>query len=293
MKNYHVSVLINEVIENLRVKKDKKYIDATLGGGGYTKEILKKNGTVLGIDVDNDALEFVKENFKANIENKKLILAKGNFRNIDKLAFENGFEKADGIVFDLGVSMHQLKAEKRGFSFLSDEEIDMRMDQDLAVKAKDLLNVLTKRELYEIFKNFGEEELAWNVASAIVRRREIEKIETTKQLADIVAGVKRNKNLKIHPATKVFQALRIVINDELDSLKEALPKAISLLNTKGRVLVVTFHSLEDEITKKIFEKAENEKKGKRINLKPINPSLDEIEKNRSSRSASLRIFEKI
>ena len=293
MKNYHVSVLINEVIENLRVKKDKKYIDATLGGGGYTKEILKKNGTVLGIDVDNDALEFVKENFKANIENKKLILAKGNFRNIDKLAFENGFEKADGIVFDLGVSMHQLKAEKRGFSFLSDEEIDMRMDQDLAVKAKDLLNVLTKRELYEIFKNFGEEELAWNVASAIVRRREIEKIETTKQLADIVAGVKRNKNLKIHPATKVFQALRIVVNDELYSLKEALPKAISLLNTKGRVLVVTFHSLEDEITKKIFEKAENEKKGKRINLKPINPSLDEIEKNRSSRSASLRIFEKI
>ncbi len=295
MSDYHVSVLLKDVIENLKVEKGKKYIDATLGGGGYTFEIARLGGRVLGIDVDEEAIDYV----ESRIKNQELSLrdsikiVKGNFRNIDEIAKSNGFENVEGIVFDLGVSMHQLKNDKRGFSFMSDSDLDMRMDRDLGVKAKDLINVLNKKELYEIFKNFGEESSAWPVAEAIISARKVKKIETTGELANIVARVVRNRNSKIHPATKIFQALRIVINDELGSLEEALPKAVSLLNKKGKLLVVSFHSGEDRIVKNSFKEFEKLDLGRIITSEPIVPEEQEIEINKASRSAKLRIFERL
>jgi|SRR3989344_6945977 len=296
INDFHVSVLLKEVIENLNVEKGKKYIDATIGGGGHSEEILKLGGIVLGLDVDQDAIDYLKDKLKIKNEKLKiwerLTLVRGNFRDIDKIAHLNNFNKVSGIIFDLGVSSYQLQTAERGFSFQKVGPLDMRMDQELNVKAADLIKILKKGELYELFVKLGEESSAWKFSSSIVRARGIKPIETTQDLARILErSVHRGKS-KIHRATKVFQALRIAVNDELNSLKEALPKALDLLEKNGRLLAISFHSLEDRIVKNLFLEFESKGKGKIITKKPIIPSLLEIEKNRRARSAKLRVFER-
>lgn len=296
MNNYHVSVLLKESIDYLSITPGKSYIDATLGGGGHTEAILERGGRVLGIDVDQDALDYIKEEVKSQklkIKNKEnLVVAKGNFRNIDELARANGFEKVAGVLFDLGVSSHQFDTQERGFSFLHNAELDMRMDTELGVTAKDLLRVLPKQELAQLFFTYGEERFGNRIAEAIVERRESKSIDTTGELAQVIERSVPRTGDKIHPATRVFQALRIAVNDELGVIEEALPKALDLLEAKGRIAVISFHSLEDRIIKHTFQQWTENGLGTIITKKPIIPSEEEILKNSRSRSSKLRVFEK-
>ncbi len=293
MNNFHTPVLLSEVIENLNIGKDKKYIDATLGGGGHTEQILKLGGEVLAIDVDQEAIDYVQEKVK-NWE--RLTLARGNFRDIDKIAHSKNFGPpaggVAGIIFDLGVSSHQLDTPVRGFSFQKEGPLDMRMDQDLRITAKDMIKILTKGELYELFNKLGEESNARFISKAIVSARKMKPIETTKDLVQALEGIPYKNPSKIHSATKIFQALRIAVNDELNSLKEALPKALELLDKNGRMMVISFHSLEDRIVKNMFLDFASKGIGEILTRKPILSSLEEIERNRRSRSAKLRIFVK-
>lgn len=294
MTNYHISVLLQESLEYLNVEKGKQYIDATLGGGGHTLEILKKGGRVLGIDVDQDALDHIQEEFKIQSSKFKigedLLLAKGNFRNIDEIAKAHGFTEVAGILFDFGVSSHQLDTSTRGFSFLQGGPLDMRMDQDLGVTAKDLLQALQKKQLYELLQSYGEESHAWIIAEHIIRAREVSPITTTNELSRIVErAVPRGKST-IHPATRVFQALRIAVNDEMHTIEEALPKAVHLLKENGRLVTISFHSLEDRIVKHAFLQYEKDGIGEIVTKKPIEPTNEEIASNNRSRSARLRAF---
>ena len=289
MSDFHEGVLLKETIAGLKVEKNKKYIDATLGGGGHTGEILKHGGIVLGLDVDEDALAYVDKNFKFQISNFKVTLARGNFRDIDRIALLNNFAPpaggVAGIIFYLGVSGYQIDNPARGFSFQYEGPLDMRMDQDLGVRALDLIKILTKGELYEIFTRFGEENHAWEIANAIVRARSVKAIATTRDLAKIIFPIAGQSK-------RVFQALRIAVNDELDAITQALPKALKLLEKNGRLCVISFHSLEDRIIKRKFLEFEEKNLGKIITEKPIVTTNEEIEKNKRARSAKLRIFEK-
>lgn len=297
MSDYHRSVLLQETIDALNVQAGKKYIDATLGGGGHTEAILRAGGCVLGIDTDNEAITYCKKKLKSEheefITNKKVVLIRGNFREIDHLSKQHGFDTVAGILFDLGVSSYQLDKPERGFSFRHSGPLDMRMDDRLGVTAKDLLHALGKRELQQIFLRFGEEYKAAAIAKAIIAKRAKKPIETTTELADIIRSVYRGSTEGIDPATKVFQALRIVVNDELYVLEEVLPKAIALLQPKGRLVVISFHSLEDRIVKESFVSFEKKGLGKILTKKPLVPSSTEQEQNRRSRSAKLRIFERV
>ena len=297
MNNVHKSVLLKETLDFLQVKRGKKYIDATLGGGGHAKAILELNGEVLGIDVDQEALDLVRKSLEDSIKNSKLVLAKGNFRKIDEIARLNKFDKVSGIIFDLGLSSNQLENPNRGFSFLKGGPLDMRMDEDLEVKAQDLVNILTKGELYEIFSKFGEEHRARAISDSIVSARRIAPIKTTGDLINVVQGAlgikgELNDFAKANIAKRVFQALRIAVNDELESIREALPKALELLEIKGRIVVISFHSLEDRIIKQSFIDFEKRNMGKIISKKPILASKEETESNSRARSAKLRVFEK-
>ncbi len=297
MSDYHKTVLLSEAIDNLNVSAGEKYIDATVGGGGHTREILKRGGIVLGIDADEEAIEYADKDLRLKIKGlsigKNLILAKGNFKDIDRIAKDNGLGLVRGIIFDLGVSSYQLDTPTRGFSFQSNGPLDMRMDKDLSVKARDLVNSLTKRELIELFTRLGEEYKAPVIAEEIIKARANEPIVTTLELVEIVKKAVPNYSYKINPATKVFQALRIAINDEINNLKESLPKALKLLDKSGRLVVISFHSLEDRIVKNLFREWEQMGLGKIVIKKPITPRAQEIEENRRSRSAKLRVFEKI
>lgn len=297
---YHIPALLQETIDLLKVEPGRKYIDATLGGGGHSEEIVKRGGWLLGIDCDPEAVEFSRQRLEKacptpyqTVGGIKLVW--GNFVEIDKIAQENKFENVDGILFDLGVSSHQLEAVERGFSFNIGGELDMRMDPRLTVSAKELINVLNEGELAELFTRFGEEKFARRFAKAICSVKKIKKIETCDELAQIILknAPPRGKFDRTHPATRIFQALRIAVNDELNNLKVALPKAVELLNSGGRLVILSFHSLEDRIAKKFF--LEQEKKGilKTINDKPIVPGKEEIEANPRSRSAKARAAEKI
>ncbi len=296
MNNFHTSVLLKEATGLLQVEKGKKYIDATIGGGGHTQELIKRGGIVLGIDFDKDAIAYINKNFKFQISNFKLIPVQGNFKDIDKIAHLKGFDKVSGIIFDLGVSGHQLEEGQRGFSFQKEGPLDMRMDRDLEVKAADLINALTKEELYELFFKLGEERRAWTISDAIIRARRIKPIESTRELASIVEGVYGKDRASAFEREninkRVFQALRIAVNDELNNLKEGLAHAIKLLETNGRLAVISFHSLEDRIVKQKFINFEKINIGKIITKKPIVPSRKEMEKNRRSKNAKLRVFEK-
>lgn len=291
MSDYHESVLLKEAIEALRVRPGGKYIDATVGGGGHSFAISELGGEVLGIDVDEEAIGYIESSSRE--VKKKILITLGNFRDIDLIAKEKGFNKVDGILFDFGVSSYQLNKEDRGFSFRTDTLLDMRMSKSLSVTAKDLVNGLTKKELYELITKFGEDHFARRISEAIVRSRLKEPIKSTLQLSQIVKRVVPIHIGKIHPATKLFQALRIAVNDELNSIKIALPKCIDLLKSGSRIACISFHSLEDRIVKRTFIDWEAEKLGIIISKKPIIPSVQEIEANSRSRSAKLRIFEKL
>ena len=256
MNKYHISVLLQEIVDGLKVRPGLKYIDATLGGGGHAREIISRGGIVLGLDVDQDAIDFVGKNSKFEIRNSKLKLVRGNFANIDKIAKENGFEKVWGIIFDLGVSSHQIDTPKRGFSYLNFGPLDMRMDQRLGVKAVDLVNLLGKKELYELFFRLGEERRARNISKLIVTKRNLAPFETTQDLIKVLVksyGFSDISNFsKKESGRRVFQALRIAVNSELENLAEALPKAVGLLESGGRIAVISFHSLEDRIVKENY-----------------------------------------
>ena len=281
-EDFHKPVLLKEAIKALNIRKGKKYIDATLGGGGHTKEILKRGGIVLGIDWDAETISKLKtknEKVKTYIKNKRLILRKGNFRDIKKIAQKHGFDKSAGILFDLGLSIWQIEKSKRGFSYLRDEPLDMRMDLSQKLTAVEIINNLTREELNEIFTRFGEEINSRAIANALVSARPI---KTTKEIVEVIGK-------DAGQLARVFQALRIVVNDEIENLKAALPQAIGLLEKKGRLAVISFHSLEDRIVK-FGLRAKNLKI---ITQKPIRPSREEIMTNIRARSARMRAAERI
>ncbi|HCB23017.1 16S rRNA (cytosine(1402)-N(4))-methyltransferase [Candidatus Daviesbacteria bacterium RIFCSPLOWO2_02_FULL_38_18] len=295
MEGYHRSVLLGEAIDALEVKRDEWYLDCTLGDGGHSLEIIKRDGKVVGIDTDPEALARAQKRFsEEGIKEDRFKLVLGNFRDLKNLlpASQRGEQtetKFAGVLFDLGVSSLQLETPERGFSFGKEGPLDMRMDPSLQVQAKDLLQVLSRKELYELFKNLGEEKYSWALANALVSAREI---KTTVELARMVERVVGGKRGKVHPATRVFQALRIAVNSELDSLSEALPQALEVLNKNGRIVVISFHSLEDRIVKNLFKRWKSEGMGEVITKKPVMPSKMEVDENPRSRSAKMRIFQK-
>lgn len=290
---YHQSVFLKEVIGFLKVAPGKKYIDATLGGGGHSAAIREHGGYVLGIDYDPRTVALTKINLaaKLKIKDEKLKIVEGNFKDIDEIAKKNGFEKVDGILFDLGMSSWQLEHSGRGFSFRKDEPLDMRFNPaQQKVAAADLINCLSKKELYELFFQFGQEVLAKKFADFIVRERRIKAIRTTADLVAVIQKATRGERGRLHPATKVFLALRLAVNDELENLRIALLKAWELLSTDGRLAVISFQSLEDRIVKREFLRLN--KKGI-LTKKPLRPSHSEILRNPRARSAKLRVLEKI
>jgi 16S rRNA (cytosine1402-N4)-methyltransferase len=286
--------MLSEALEALKIKPGGFYIDATFGGGGHTEGILQKRGRVLAIDLDSDAIEHGVEKF--NLDKKGdvargegLTLVRGNFANVGAIAREFGVNEADGILFDLGVSSFQLERPEKGFSFLREGPLDMRMDPDLSVTAADLVNGLREEELYELFSRYGEERFSRSIARAIVRSRLKTKIETTEQLAKLVESVVRKKG-KLHPATRVFQALRIAVNDEINSLRKALPEAGNLLRKDGRLVVISFHSLEDREVKNFMAGNPNMEV---VTKKPLVPSEEELQSNNRARSAKMRVASRL
>lgn len=289
MEGFHKPVLLKEAIEFLNVKPGKKYIDATVGGGGHTAAILRKGGTVLGIDTDPEAVRFAKEFLAAEVSifNSQFSIVQGNFKDIEKIAKENKFFPVAGVLYDLGLSSYQLEQSGRGFSFQKEEPLDMRADPDLKVTAADLIHGLSENELYKLFKKFGEEQRARAIARVVVQQRAVSPIRTSKELADLITGYSGGR--RIHPATRVFQALRIAVNDELNSLESSLPQALELLEPKGRLVVISFHSLEDRIVKRAFS---NFLEGIILTKKPVTPTSREVLQNPRARSAKLRAIEK-
>lgn len=292
---FHRPVLLNEAIEFLNVKPGEVYIDATIGGGGHSKAILEKGGRVFGLDCDPAAVWESKEYLNKACPNTPLTIVKANFVNLTQVLKENKIANPAGIIFDLGTSFYQLKTKERGFSFNIDETLDMRMDPELKVKAVDLINGLGKAELYELFYKLGEEKLALPIAKAVVFKRKQKPITTTNQLASLAveAYKKRRMRTKIHPATKVFQALRIAVNDELNNLRKALPQAVQVLRKKGRLVVISFHGLEDRIVKRFLKEKDKQGEIRIMTKKPVRPSWEEVRINPSARSAKLRAGEKI
>jgi 16S rRNA (cytosine1402-N4)-methyltransferase len=289
---YHFPVMFGEVIEHLQVKENGTYIDCTLGDGGHTLGILKRGGKVLGIDVDASALERAVKRIESAGFISSFTPVLGNFRNVDELAKLNGVEEIDGIVYDLGYSSYQLGAEHLGISFLEDQILDMRLDKSLQVTAADLVNAMSERELAEMFYKYSDERLARKFAKAIVQHRNLKKFHTTKDLADLIVSVAPPgyEHRRIHPATRVFQALRIAVNDEIENLKVSLPRAAHMLLPGGRMVVISFHSLEDKTVKEFGQSARPTLK--EVVRKPLVPGDTEIAENNRSRSAKLRVFEK-
>lgn len=311
----HIPVLLDETIEGLNINKDGVYVDATLGGGGHSMEILKKledgNGFLIGIDQDEDAIAHTKEKLKEYTDKKKLVIVKDNFENIDTILDNLDIKKINGILFDLGVSSYQFDEESRGFSYSKDARLDMRMDIDNPLTCERLVNEFDEDEIYKIIKEYGEDNFAKNIAKKIVAYRKNKKIETTMELADIVksaipAKFKYGSGQGKNPAKRTFQAFRIYINKELDVIDVALDKVIDRLDDKGRICVITFHSLEDRLVKEKFKTFENpctcpkgypcvcgkKSKGIMVNKKVIVANDEELENNRRSKSAKLRIFER-
>ncbi|KKS17109.1 MAG: Ribosomal RNA small subunit methyltransferase H [candidate division WWE3 bacterium GW2011_GWA1_41_8] len=290
---YHKPVMANELVGSMLVRDGLNYIDCTLGDAGHTLEILKFGGKVLGLDVDADAL------VRAGTRIKDLGLSdyftgiQGNFKNIDKLAEEHGFSQVAGVFYDLGYSSYQLEKKDLGLSFLKEQELDMRLDSTLGVTAADLVNALPERELANIFFSYSDERLGNRFARAIAKRRDLKKFRTTKDLADLIvdAAPSGYEHGRIHPATRVFQALRIAVNDEITNLTLSLPRAAALLLPGGRMAVISFHSLEDKTVKDFGRSARPHIR--QVTEKPLVPGLAEVEGNSMSRSAKLRVFEKI
>lgn len=286
--NYHEPVLLNEVLENLNADKSKTIVDATLGDAGHTIEILNTGAKVIGIDYNDSSLERASNRISRLGLEKNFHAIKGNFKDIDLLISE----KVSGFLLDLGYSSFHLEGYQKGVSFQKDEELDMRIDTSRGVKAKDLLKVLDVKKLEQIFTIFGEERYAKKIAQEIVKKREVKEIHSTSDLVEIIKSVVPSQQVsRINPATRVFQALRIVVNGELENLKLALPKAENLTLPGGRILIITFHSLEEKLVKEFSR--DFQPSIKLINGAPITPSSLEVSKNPRSRSAKLYVFEKL
>lgn len=309
MEFKHISVLLNEVIESLNIKEDGIYVDCTLGGAGHSNEILKRlssKGRLIGIDQDTNALEAAKEKLK-NYQNVTYV--HDNFYNIDAILRELKIDKVDGILMDLGVSSYQLDTAERGFSYMKDAPLDMRMNREKGFSAYDVVNEYSASELLRIMRDYGEEKFAKRIAQFIVRAREIKPIDTTLELVDIIkAAIPAKFQKGGHPAKRTFQAIRIEVNSELSILDKAVGDSINNLNKEGRLSIITFHSLEDRIIKNKFKDLENPCTcpkefpicicGKNpivkvITKKPIEPTDEEKEINSRSKSAKLRVAEKI
>lgn len=307
MKFNHISVLLNECIEGLNIKPNGIYVDGTAGGGGHSAEILKKLvcGKLISIDRDPDAITTISERFK-NEPNS--IIVNGCFGDMKKLLNDRGIYQVDGVLLDIGVSSHQLDTDERGFSFHKDAPLDMRMSQS-GTSAEDLVNDLSYEELRDIIYRYGEDKFAPSIAKGIVKAREEERITTTLQLAEIIKNsVPQKVRREGHPARKTFQALRIEVNGELTQLENGLDEAFEMLSPKGRLAVISFHSLEDRIVKQKMASwckgctcpndfpvcvCGNVPKAKLVNRKPIEATQEELDKNPRSRSAKLRVCEKI
>ena len=305
----HYSVLLEESISNLNIKEDGIYVDATLGFAGHSSEILKRiqKGYLFAFDQDIDACQA--SNLKLSKVGNNFKIINDNFVNIKKRLEENNIYHVDGILYDLGVSSPQLDIASRGFSYHNDARLDMRMNQNSSLSAYEVVNNYSEKALTDIFYKYGEEKYAKKIASNIVKYRENKEIVTTLELVDIIkTSVPFKAMRESHPARKVFQAIRIEVNDELNVLKASLEDAIKLLNINGRICVITFHSLEDRIVKEIFKKytkvnqelnnlpfipEEYLPNYKLINTKVIIPSNKELTENNRSRSAKLRVIERI
>lgn len=307
MEFNHISVLLNECIEGLNINPNGIYVDGTAGGGGHSAEILKKLdcGKLISIDRDPDAITTISERFK-NEPNS--IIVNGCFGDMKKLLNDRGIYQVDGVLLDIGVSSHQLDTDERGFSFHKDAPLDMRMSQS-GTSAEDLVNDLSYEELRDIIYRYGEDKFAPSIAKGIVKAREEERITTTLQFAEIIKNsVPQKVRREGHPARKTFQALRIEVNGELTQLENGLDEAFEMLSPKGRLAVISFHSLEDRIVKQKMASwckgctcpkdfpvcvCGNVPKAKLVNRKPIEATQEELDKNPRSRSAKLRICEKI
>ena len=253
----HKSVLLKEAIENLKLNNGDIVVDATLGGGGHSGEILKRimpDGILAAIDADSEAIEKFKVQSEKLKINGKVFLVNDNFANLDKILKELGINKVNAILADFGISSDQLEEADRGLSFQKDAQLDMRMNRDKGLSAGDIVNSYSEEELVRIFNEYGEEKYAKSIAKQIIKQRKIKPIKRTLELVEIISNSvpERYKHQRIHFATRVFQALRIETNKELDSIREFIPKAIEVLDKKGRLAVITFHSGEDKIAKEIF-----------------------------------------
>ena len=290
----HQPVLKNEILEYLNPSVGENFIDCTFGFGGHASEILKKikpDGRVLGIEADEKEMEIAqKEGLSAG-----LTLVRGNFSELEKIARENNFSPVNGILFDLGFSSWQIEASGRGFSFQKDESLDMRLDTQGEMTAEQIVNSWPKEKLGLIFKEYGEERYAFRIADKIEQFRRLKRIETTSQLVEIIrkAVPFAYQRKKINFATKVFQALRLAVNDELGNLAKALPQALELLEKDGRLAIISFHSLEDRLVKNFLRNEKKKGSLKILTKKPVQPSLAEVRENPRSRSAKMRAAVKI
>lgn len=311
MEFNHKSVLLEETVDSLNVKSGGIYVDGTLGGGGHSYQVLKRmngKGRLIGIDQDEDAICAATERLREYGD--MVTIVRDNYCNIKNVLDNLGITGVDGIVLDLGVSSYQLDTSERGFSYMEDGPLDMRMDNRKNITAEDIVNDYSEMELFHIIRDYGEDKFAKNIAKHIVMERQKERITTTGQLADIVKAaipMKVRAAKGGHPAKKTFQAIRIELNRELDVLKQSIDTMIDLLNDDGRLCIITFHSLEDRIVKNSFRKNENpctcppdfpvcvcgkKSKGKIITRKPVVPSAEELEENRRAKSSKLRVFER-
>ena len=309
MEFKHKPVMLSECIEGLNIKPDGIYVDGTLGGAGHSKEIAKrlsKDGLLIGIDRDDDALKAAKENLK-EFQNVKFV--KDNHDNIKQILEDLEIEKVDGILLDLGVSSYQLDERNRGFSYLGENELDMRMDKTQELTAQKVVNTFSEEKLANIIYEYGEERFSRQIAKNICEERKQKEIVTTKQLVEIIEkSIPRSKQNDGHPAKRTFQAIRIEVNDEIKPLYNTIKNCIDCLNDNGRLCVITFHSLEDRAVKNAMNDAKGKctcpsdlpycvcgakSLGKIITRKPIVATEEELEQNSRSKSAKLRIFERV
>lgn len=309
---HHITVLLHETIDQLDVQPDGIYVDATLGGAGHSEYLLSKlgdKGRLYAFDQDQTAIDNAKKRLAPYIERGMVTFIKDNFRNLKTRLNEVGVEKIDGICYDLGVSSPQLDERERGFSYKQDAPLDMRMNQEAALTAYQVVNQYPYNDLVRIFFKYGEDKFSKQIARKIERAREIKPIETTTELAEIIKSAKPAKELKKkgHPAKQIFQAIRIEVNDELGAADESIQQAIDLLAVGGRISVITFHSLEDRLTKQLFKEASTvdvpkglpfipddlQPKLELVSRKPILPSKEELEANNRAHSAKLRVARKV
>lgn len=306
----HKSVLLDECIENLKIKPNGIYVDGTLGGAGHSYHIcerLGEGGRLIGIDQDGDAIAAATKRLEPFQD--KVTIVRSNYCNMKQVLHDLGIEKVDGILLDLGVSSYQLDTVERGFSYKENAPLDMRMDTRNELTAKDIVNNYSEQELFRIIRDYGEDKFAKNIAKHIVQARQQRSIETTDELTQVIkAAIPMKVRMNTgHPSKKTFQAIRIELNKELDVLKDSLGDMIDLLNENGRLCIITFHSLEDRIVKTYFKNKENpctcppsfpvcvcgnKSLGKVITRKPIIPTQEELDENTRSKSSKLRVFEK-